>query len=460
MKFYNVCNNTAIEVTDQALLINYTPNTIERFHFRQNGQLVRIVTSKNMNLSCLSIQLDHVDAYLAQAMHQKKLINIEPTVYYLKKNPSSVNLDFLNMNDTQDTNIGIAFSGLNIKSFSYSKRISYLTEKNDKRYMYYSAENHHVVLTEQEILNKNIFNENLDNEKVDLPRSLIYREEFIQTIDLNNPNDYAKTCVVVDHQDQGLVRALQSLKVDVAFDLKLEEKDKSKIHASVVDQSKAQHLKFSHGLHLLIQGEILSRASNGDTIIHSPHENLYYHIEPTGFSYRTMSSPYLVDMLSHDFQVHVPVLELNKTEDSIYTNEYYYAYPNKSYGLKHHDDDNNDYDFTIKVCGELFDKFTESEHTNLEDDTINERFEWQVFEMNSEFSNEPTWGILEIKLSNTENEVEDEFTTFPPSFKFYRFEDKTELIEYLIKHSLSIHLGAFCSYMLDSFTRTAIYEEI
>jgi hypothetical protein len=459
MKFNNVCNQTSIKVSDQPLYIHHTPNTIERFHFCPNGDLIKITTSKNMRTSCLSIKLDNVEAYLAQSIHEKRFEHVYAPLKYLKKVASNVDTSLISKDVLSDTNVGFAFKNMEIHGFSYSKRISFNNEKNERRFMYYSADNQHILITERPILRKTKLDEEWVNPKVDLTNPLHYREEFVQIIDVKDPKEYSKTCTTPNHQDQGLIRALLSLKVDVAFDIKLEEKDKSKIHTSVQDQAKAKVIRFESGLHLLIEGEILSRANNGETLIFSPHIKEYFKIESTGFNYKTNGSPSLVELLNHNHQFHIPVLELNNTQDSIYVNEYSNSYQNKSRGLKHCHNDIVDYDFVVKLNGQLFDNFVESEHTNDEDDSIYEHFEWQVFEMLSSYSNEPEWGLLEIKYSHTEDE-NDGFTTFPPSFVFKTFENKDEFLSYLIKHSITTHLGRFCSYMLDSLSNTLIYQEL
>jgi len=459
MKFKNVCNQTSIEVSDQPLYINHTPNTNERFHFRPNGNLVIIITSKNMLSSCLGIQLNHVDAHIAQAIHNKRFENIYAPLKYLKKNASNVDTNLISRDLLSDTHVGFAFKNTEIHGFSYSKRVSFNNEKNLNHFMYYSADHHHILITERPIVRKSEFDEQWCGEKLGLANPLHYREEFVQIIDLKDAKEYSKTCTAPNHQDQGLIRAIISLNVDVAFNIKLEEKDKSKIHVSVQDQANSQVIKFPSGMHLLIEGEILNRANNGEVLLFSPILKEYFSIESTGFSYRTKSSRYLVELLNHNHQFHIPVLELNNTQDSIYINEYSNGYQNKSCGLKHCHSDIVDYDFVVKVNGQLFNNFVESEHRSDEDNSIYERFEWQTFEMLSSTSNEAQWGLLEIKYSHTEDE-NDGFTTFPPSFVFKTFENKDEFLDYLIKNSITTHLGRFCSYMLDSLSNTLIYQEL
>lgn len=459
MKFKNVCNQTSIEVSDQALHIHHTPNTIERFHIRPNGDLVKIITSKNMRTSCIGIQLNHVDAHLAQAIHSKQIQNIYAPLKYLTNNKSNIDKKLISKEMLSDKIIGFCFDGKNIKGFSYTERKTFINEKNVKQIMYYSADHHLILITELPICRRSELDTQWCGLPLNLANTLSYREEFVQIIDLKDPNELSKTCTTPNHQDQGLIRAIISLNVDVAFKIQLEEKDKSKIHVSVQDQANSQVIKFPNGMHLLVEGEILNRAENGEVLLYSPKLKEYFSIENSNFNYKTKGSPYLVELLNHNHQIHIPVLELNNTKDSIYVNEYLNAYENKSRGLKHCHDKNADYDFTVKVNGELFDKYVESEHTNDEDESIYETFEWQIFEMLSLTSNEPQWGLLEIKYSNTEDE-NDGYSTFPPSFLFKSFENKKEFLDYLIKNSITTHLGGVSSYMLDSLSNTMIYEDL
>lgn len=459
MKFNNVCNQTSVEVSDQALHIHHTPNTIERFHFRPNGDLVKIITAKNMRFSCIGIQLNHVDAHLAQAIHTRRINNIYAPLKYLSNSNSNIDKTYISKDLLLDKNIGFCFTNTAIQGFSYEKRISFYNEKNSKRIMYYSADHQHILITELPVFRKSELDEQWCGSALGLANPLHYREEFVQVINLQDPNEFSKTCSAPNHQDQGLIRAIISLKVDVAFNIKLEEKDKSKIHVSVQDQANSQVIKFPSGVHLLVEGEILNHNQNGEILLYSPKLKEYFSIESSGFSYRTKSSRFLVELLNHNHQIHIPVLELNNTNDSIYVNEYLNTYENKSSGLIHAHSKKTDYDFHVKVNGQLFDNYVSSEHTNDEDDSIYEVFEWQIFEMHSCTSNEPQWGMLEIKYSNTEDE-NDGYTTFPPSFLFKTFENKNEFLNYLIKNSITIHLGSVCSYLLDNISTTLIYDDL